>query len=154
MALLSDLLSGNPRLDQAAAGPPSIKKRPPDDDPEAIKSIQLALVELGFALPVSVKNGEADGVFGEETYNAVMAFQKKVFPGQWQEWDGRVGANTLAKMDEMIPRREPNEIIPATWVHLRSHCLETEPESDVVASSEDALPNRGVDRSQTLPGRG
>src|SRR3546814_2568144 len=66
------ILLGSPRLDIAAAGGPSVKKRPPDDDPDAIRRIQHALVELGFPLPKSFPggaSGEPDGLFGPETFN-------------------------------------------------------------------------------------
>lgn len=106
------ILLGSPRLDIAAAGGPSVKKRPPDDDPDAIRRIQHALVELGFPLPKSFPggaSGEPDGLFGPETFNAVHAFQKREFPGQYGQWDGRVGKNTLAKMSAKLPRATPEE---------------------------------------------
>lgn len=94
----------NTRLDQAAAGGPSIKKAPPADDPEAVKRIQRGLRQLGHPMPVSFAAGEPDGKYGDETYNAVYAFQKKAFPGQASEWDGRVGKKTLEKMDAALPQ--------------------------------------------------
>lgn len=112
MALQSLILAGSPRLEQAAAGPPSIRKRPPDDDPDAVRRIQHALVRLGFALPKSFPNGaagEPDGLFGPETSNAVYAFQKREFPNQYGQWDGRVGPNTLAKMDAQLPGAAPDD---------------------------------------------
>lgn len=112
MALQSPILAGSPRLEQAAAGGSSVKKRPPDDDPDAVRRIQRALLELGFPLPKSFPNGPAadpDGLFGPETFNAVYAFQKRVFPSEYGQWDGRVGKNTLAKMDEQLPKPVPSE---------------------------------------------
>src|SRR3546814_14505059 len=100
------ILLGSPRLDIAAAGGPSVKKRPPDDDPDAIRRIQRALVELGFPLPQSFPggaSGEPDGLFGTETFNAVHAFQKSEFPGPYGQWDGRVGKNTPAEMSAHLP---------------------------------------------------
>src|SRR5262245_8029269 len=38
------------------------------------------------------------GVFDSNTDAAVRAFQKRVFPDQWKEWDGIVGPKTRAKM--------------------------------------------------------
>jgi len=38
--------------------------------------------------------GGADGYFGKGTHNAVVAFQKMVFPGQPREWDGVIGQKT------------------------------------------------------------
>jgi peptidoglycan hydrolase-like protein with peptidoglycan-binding domain len=154
MALMSFLLSGNPRIEQAAAGPPSIKKRPPDDDPNAIKSIQLALVELGYPLPLSFQSGSPDGIFGAETERAVIAYQKKSFAGQAGEWDGRLGPKTLARMDSELPGREPNQRVAATFVHVISHCLETEPEDETTTGPVATLPNRtATPTGPSLPGR-
>lgn len=126
MALQSALLSGNPRLEEAAAGGPSVKKRPPNDDPSAVKAIQRALVELGHKLPNSFSSGEPDGLFGEETFNRVMDYQKKVFPGQWQEWDGRVGKKTLEKMDAELPRgEEPGMSVAGVFIRVQTTCLDT-----------------------------
>jgi peptidoglycan hydrolase-like protein with peptidoglycan-binding domain len=153
MALQSATLSGNPRLEAVSNGAPSVKKQPPADDPDAVKAIQRALVELGHPLPVSFQSGDADGIFGNETHNAVIAFQKKAFPGQWQEWDGRVGQKTLAKMDERLPRgEEPERIIPAKVVQTMSRCVDTEP---VVVAANTTQPG-GLRRTvgpPTLPGR-
>lgn len=109
MPLKSAILRGstsNARLEQAANGPPSIKPAPPADDADAVRRIQRALVALGHPLPKSFPNGPAqppDGQYGQETFQAVRAFQQRVFPGQPSEWDGRAGKNTLAKMDAMLP---------------------------------------------------
>lgn len=135
MALQSATLSGNPRLEAVSNGAPSVKKQPPADDPDAVKAIQRALVELGHPLPISFQSGNPDGVFGNETYNAVIAFQKKVFPGQWQEFDGRVGQKTLAKMDELLPRaEEPEQFVHAKVVRTVSRCLDTSETVAVIAS--------------------
>jgi peptidoglycan hydrolase-like protein with peptidoglycan-binding domain len=107
MALQSAILAGNSRLEQAADGGPSVKKRPPDDDEDAVRRIQNALVALGFPLPKSFPNGPSgapDGKFGDETFGAVKGFQRQVFPKTPQEWDGRVGAKTLAEMDKRLPK--------------------------------------------------
>ena len=104
MPLQSTILANNARLENACNGGPSVKKRLPDDDPSAVQAIQRALVELGFPLPLSFKSGSADGIFGDETFNAVMKFQQKAFPGQWAEWDGRCGPKTLEAMDALLPK--------------------------------------------------
>jgi hypothetical protein len=68
MALESAILSGSSCLEQAVAGGPSVKKRPPDDDADAVRRIQNALVALGIPLPKSFPNdpgGAPDGVFGD-----------------------------------------------------------------------------------------
>ena len=40
----------------------------------------------------------ADGVFGAETYAAVLAFQQAAFPGAPREWDGVIGTKTWEKL--------------------------------------------------------
>lgn len=100
--LSSTILAGNARLENAAAGGVSVKRAPPADDVDAVRRIQTALVELGFNLPFSFMSGTADGKFGDETYRAVLEFQRAVFPKDPSQWDGRVGKNTLGKMDEML----------------------------------------------------
>jgi len=108
MALKSSILKGaapNARLEQAAVGPPSIKAAPPVDDLDAVQRIQMALAALGIALPKSFPKGSTklpDGVFGSETTQGVKTFQKRVFPKQPDQWDGRVGKNTLTKLDSAL----------------------------------------------------
>jgi peptidoglycan hydrolase-like protein with peptidoglycan-binding domain len=115
MPLRSAILAGNARLEAAANGAPSVKKAPPADDAEAVRRIQKALVTLGFPLPISFPqgpSGEPDGKFGTETFNAVIAFQRHAFPNEPGQWDGRVGKNTLAVMDEALSTDEPTQIGP------------------------------------------
>ena len=103
--LQSAILAGNARLDSAASGGPSVKKAPPADDPDAVGRIQKGLVALGFSMPRSFPAGaagEPDGKFGDETFQTVLAFQKKAFPNEPGQWDGRCGRNTLGRMDELL----------------------------------------------------
>ncbi|MDE3175796.1 MAG: peptidoglycan-binding protein [Pseudomonadota bacterium] len=100
--LRSRILSGNPRLENAAVGGPSIKRRPPDDDFDAVQRIQRALREIGYPMSLSFKSGDADGKYGDETVRAVQDFQRHAFPGQPGQWDGRVGRHTLAQMDAAL----------------------------------------------------
>ena len=109
MPLQSKILSGNggnARLEEAAAGGRSIRPAPPHDDVDAVQRIQRALVALDHKLPRSFPKGESgdpDGRYGTETMNAVIAFQKKAFPKDPRQWDGRVGQLTLAEMDKRLP---------------------------------------------------
>src|SRR5262245_7432485 len=106
MPLQSAILAGNPRLEQAHAGGPSVKPGPRHDDVDAVRRIQRALVALGFSLPLSFPDGpggDPDGIYGSETRNAVVGFQKRVFPNAFSEWDGRTGAKTLTEMDRQLP---------------------------------------------------
>ena len=105
MTLKSDILSGSARLELAASGGPSVKMQPPADEPDAVKRIQKGLVALGFRMPLSFPNGasgEPDGIFGHETCQTVSAFQRREFPKEPGQWDGRVGPFTLARMDELL----------------------------------------------------
>src|SRR5262249_38262313 len=105
MALRSKFLAGNARLEQAAAGGPSVKPLPVPEDAEALRRIQRALAALGYPLPGSFPGGPQqprDGRFGPETRAAVVAFQGDVFPDDSQQWDGRVGRLTLAEMDKRL----------------------------------------------------
>jgi len=105
MMLKSDILSGSARLEFAASGGPPVKMKPPLDQPDAVKRIQKGLVALGFRMPLSFPNGpngEPDGIFGNETYQTVVAFQRREFPKEPGQWDGRVGRFTLGRMDELL----------------------------------------------------
>jgi hypothetical protein len=109
MALQSEILSGNSRLDQAAAGNAVIRAAPPHDDADAVRRIQKGLVAiLRIQMPLSFPNGpngEPDGKFGNETFQAVIDFQKMAFPNDSRQWDGRVGRLTLGEMDSRLPAR-------------------------------------------------
>jgi peptidoglycan hydrolase-like protein with peptidoglycan-binding domain len=132
MPLRSPVLAGNARLENAASGGPSVKKAPPPDDVDAVRRIQKALVALGLPLPLSFPRGpssEPDGKFGLETYNAVIAFQKKVFPNDPGQWDGRVGKNTLNQMEQMLSNDQSVEIGPVV-VRTTTRCT-TIPVSEV-----------------------
>lgn len=130
--LQSNLLSGNQRLQQAANGPPSIRKRPPDDDADAVRRIQKALIKLGFNLPISFPNGpamEPDGRYGPETEKAVRDFQKREFAGQMSEWDGRCGPNTLGKMDVLLSPSQPAQPMHLLLrdISCKSNCRQATP---------------------------
>jgi hypothetical protein len=108
-ALTHAILAGpprNPRLDEAAAGGKPIRELPTQvDDPDAVRRIQKALKALGFSMTRSFErgqNGEPDGRYGDETFSAVQAFQAQAFPNDRQQVDGRVGQNTLAKLDAAL----------------------------------------------------
>ncbi len=124
MPLQSAILAGNPRLEQAATTGPSVKQGPPHDDPSAVAAIQRALVALGFPLPQSFVGGQADGIFGPETFRAVYSFQRQEFPGSPNEWDGRCGPKTLARMDSRLPRAEAGGpiVLPPRFVRTVSVC--------------------------------
>lgn len=108
MPLQSAILSGNARLEQVLDGALSVKRRPPDDDPDAVRRIQIALINLGMGpMPKTFPDGHnnaPDGSYGDETVGKVIKFQKTVFPNAPGEWDGRVGKKTLEEMDKRLPK--------------------------------------------------
>jgi hypothetical protein len=65
----------------------------------AVHLVQMALIDLGFAMPRSTTNvnNSPDGVFGEETKSIVKAFQRSAVPPLTD--DGKVGPNTLGALD-------------------------------------------------------
>jgi peptidoglycan hydrolase-like protein with peptidoglycan-binding domain len=115
------------RLETAARNDPPVRR---DRDPRgpAVYAIQKVLIKNGIDMPGStrpkakpppgpVNLGDAaftdlskdpDGIFGQETFNAVTAFQTK---HQLHFKDGRVGPETLTKMEEVTPR-VPQKINP------------------------------------------
>jgi peptidoglycan hydrolase-like protein with peptidoglycan-binding domain len=124
MTLKSDILAGNPRLELAASGGPSVKIG--EHDADAVKRIQTALVALGFPMRVSFPdgpNGAPDGIYGQETSQAVNAFQRREFPKKPGEWDGRAGRNTLGRMDELLGGSEEQSVTVQASETAISHCF-------------------------------
>lgn len=66
--------------------------------------LQGALQDLGYKLPVSIKAGKPDGIFGKETYGAVRSFQ-----GACKNIgiDGVAGKNTWARLDAAMVKKHP-----------------------------------------------
>lgn len=63
-----------------------------------VRLLQQNLISLGY----SVGKWGCDGIFGDSTRSAVIAFQKKAFPTQSKEWDGIYGNKTYAKLREVL----------------------------------------------------
>ncbi|MGZ3183109.1 MAG: S8 family serine peptidase [Telluria sp.] len=53
-----------------------------------------------------------DGVFGQQTYNATVSFQRLAFPGQPNEWDGVIGPKTWSMLDAMSAAQVPAPPLP------------------------------------------
>ncbi len=88
----------HPRFQEASTGVGVIKY---GESGEAVKVLQSALIELGHAMPISLKkNGTPDGIFGSETDGCVKAFQRKALPSE--SADGKVGPKTLAQLDSRL----------------------------------------------------
>ena len=60
---------------------------------EYVRLAQQKLIKKGC----SCGRWGADGIFGNDTYDAVLKFQKKVFTDK-REWDGIIGTKTWAKL--------------------------------------------------------
>src|SRR5438094_114117 len=75
MALTSPRFANAARLQQASENNPPLKA---PETSEAVRILQLALLDLGFAMPISTAGGTAlpDGIFGPETTQTVRAFQR------------------------------------------------------------------------------
>lgn len=67
---------------------------------DGVQALQLALVELGFPMPLSTKSGRAlpDGIFGSETSSVVQAFQR----ANGLQVDGIAGRQTLERLDMLV----------------------------------------------------
>lgn len=74
----------------------------------AVQDVQKKLVALGY----NVGSTGADGIFGNDTKTAVIAFQKKVGISQ----DGIVGSQTMSKLNEAYNNRNKGltSTIPST----------------------------------------
>ena len=97
MALANPRFSSNRELAAAANNKPSLKRGAKG---EGVAILQQALLDLGFALPVSTRarSGLPDGVYGAETETAVRAFQRK---NRLQQ-DGVAGRETLPRLETAI----------------------------------------------------
>lgn len=66
---------------------------------EGVRILQLALIDLGFAMPASTGAGSLpDGIFGSETARIVSDFQRS----SGLQPDGEAGTQTLTQLDRSI----------------------------------------------------
>lgn len=99
----------HPRFPEIAVGN-GLLKRGHRGSP--VKTLQLALMALGNPMPISTaKLGVADGIFGQETHEAVRRFQKQA--GKTR--DGKVGPKTLAALDKHLTGIAPPECSKVIW---------------------------------------
>lgn len=97
MALLNPRFSSNPELSAASENQPPLKR---GADGEGVAILQQALLDLGFAMPISTRarGGLPDGIYGAETEAAVIAFQRRnQLPA-----DGVAGRMTMQRLEASI----------------------------------------------------
>jgi peptidoglycan hydrolase-like protein with peptidoglycan-binding domain len=89
--------SDEPDLVKASSNSPALRQ---GASGAGVRALQLALVDLGFPMPISTNSGRnlPDGIFGAETAKTVIAFQR----ANELEPDGVVGQNTIARLDALI----------------------------------------------------
>jgi hypothetical protein len=88
---LQAAFDNNPPLRAPAVGP-------------AVRKLQQAFLDLGFALPKSTDDsGKPDGIFGDETTLVVKGFQFR----QGIVQDGVVGRQTLGELDGLFSGQSP-----------------------------------------------
>ena len=97
----------------------------------AVHLVQMALIDLGFAMPSSTRNAtnSPDGVFGEETKRMVQAFQRSAVPPLTD--DGQVGPNTLRALD-----RRSGGFKHRVRLHFRSIALTNVPFQKSLTNAE------------------
>ena len=97
MALQCARFSSEPDIVRASTNSPPLRQ---GSRGEGVRVLQLALIDLGFAMPISTENGASlpDGIFGAETLRTVMAFQR----ANALVADGIAGAHTIERLDRVI----------------------------------------------------
>lgn len=108
--LQSPRFAGQPRLEKVFDNEPPMRF---GERGAAVALVQQALIDLGFAMPASTRNGIAppDGIYGGETLRTVQAFQTEhQSDGLLDEQgrpDGIVGRKTMGKLDKLFAESEP-----------------------------------------------
>lgn len=97
MPLQSQRFLQNERLRNASENKPALRQ---GESGEAVVIVQLALIDLGHAMPRSTRSGRKlpDGIFGTETLQVVKDFQRD----SGLAVDGVVGRDTLAELERQI----------------------------------------------------
>ncbi|MFO0889767.1 MAG: peptidoglycan-binding domain-containing protein [Isosphaeraceae bacterium] len=108
MALSSMRFAFDARLQQVAENNPTMKR---GETGESVASVQSALVDLGYSMPITTNNGrrQPDGIFGQETENVVRQYQRT----EGLSPDGIVGRFTIASLDEAM-RAQEEALIPSS----------------------------------------
>lgn len=129
MALRSPRFASSERLQRASENRPALSR---GESGEPVRIFQQALIDLGFAMPISTRKfGSPDGIYGSETVAKVRELQSKFTLGV----DGVAGRQTMTKLDELLPTAGvPLAPLPRGGfthkirLHLRSIDMPTVPE--------------------------
>ena len=102
MTLKSAAFLGSTRLERALRNQPPIAQ---GESGHGVALLQAALITVGYKLPLSTtkKFGAPDGIFGQETRRAVVAFQV----AQKLTVDGVAGRDTIRRLDSLLPAPAP-----------------------------------------------
>src|SRR5262245_5935512 len=105
MALSSMRFAFDPRLEQVSANNPTMKRGERGDP---VGSVQGALVDLGYNMPVTTHNGkkQPDGIYGPETESVVRQYQRD----ENLDPDGIVGRFTIASLDDAMKAKEADYV--------------------------------------------
>lgn len=102
MPLSAPRFARSDRLQKASVNSPALRR---GETSPGVGDLQRALLDLGFALPVSTKNATKppDAIFGAETEAALKKFQA----GQSLTADGVAGRDTLTALDAIFLQNDP-----------------------------------------------
>lgn len=145
MALKSPRFASNTRLQRASEDRPALNA---GEHGEAVRLVQQALIDLGFAMPISTRKfGSPDGVYGHETVARVREFQTKFH----LRVDGSTGRHTMAKLDELLPAAgTPLPPLPVSGfthrvrLHLRSIDMPRVPEFRQLKVMQEVYAQYGI----------
>jgi peptidoglycan hydrolase-like protein with peptidoglycan-binding domain len=96
MALTSMRFARDGRLQRVSDNNPPMKR---GEKGEPVATVQRALIDLGFAMPITTAEGTKlpDGIFGTETEQVVRTFQRQ----NGLSADGIVGRDTMRKLEQL-----------------------------------------------------
>lgn len=131
MRLTSPRFNTNARLQMTADNNPPMKF---GDRGLYVRHVQQALIDLGYALPKSIKKFKTpDGIFGGETKSEVIEFQKKQkLKSPWFDVDGIVGEQTMGAFDKLLLK-------PITLPPISGPGGATDPNANLVQSLINVL---------------
>jgi hypothetical protein len=135
MALSSPRFKFEPTLVKVEANHAALQK---GSSGTAVHLVQMALLDLGVKMPVSTgnPNSSPDGIFGEETKQAVIKFQKDNKP---LKDDGIIGPKTLLELDKRFPGFDRR-----VRLHFRSIALTNVPFQRSLSNAEIVYAQYGI----------